>query len=299
MATPYRGRSSDNQRQTALQDMSSKRTPSMRPLRYLAADLAFSMGIAIVAGCWILWWLIETHHLEPLPTNTPSTMHAIFGEYQIIEKWQHRFLLAGAIASGGIAFIKRYMDVPVRHIYAPLLLCLGLLLMYFEDVYNTRHLLADLTTSWVFQEELTRRNWVRILTEFTYYGFIAMFMLGAAAFGWRFVRSNARVKGYFVLGYSCYALASLASASRYIGDWYDKAGAFLMSVMPSALSRDIDKMEGWLDEYPAAFWLIDFAVEESVEMFAASSLLAGIIAFGISSSIMMAGSFWRQQKTAG
>ena len=149
------------------------------------------------------------------------------------------------------------------------------MLMLAEDMGNVRHLLADIVV-----QLLPVAEWLaRTGAETGFYMLIAS-PAAVAALLYRRVPASMRPPGRLLLpGVLLYAVAATASASRAVNDWYVLAGHRLHN---SAFGGRLPSMPDgfWGVEAGSdvtAFLLMDFLVEESIELMGAAFLLAATV----------------------
>lgn len=201
----------------------------------------------------------------------PITWYYLFQEGGATEILQW-LLLGGSGLTG--AFLAGLLSREDRdsgaHIFWALM-ALASVLMLIEDAGNPRHYLASLAGMSVSSH---LRQTMVTLVEMGYYSLLASVPLYAL---WRH-RSAAfkipRVRRYLILGYLAYATASIASATRHLGEWYSAAG----QLMHQLLGGNLLIPPGW-DAYTLNFFLVDWLVEESVELLGAAALFASALAF--------------------
>jgi hypothetical protein len=148
--------------------------------------------------------------------------------------------------------------------------------MILEDAGNVRHLLADIGVAFLPFRELASRT----LVEGTFYAVIAT---PAFVGAWYYVRMDPerRPPAKLILpGVGAYAVAAIASASRALGDWYVVAGHWVNdTILGSRLPPMADGFWGVADGRDVtAFMIMDFILEESIELMGATLLLAAAVA---------------------
>ena len=149
------------------------------------------------------------------------------------------------------------------------------MLMLMEDMGNVRHLLADIAA-----QLLPVPDWLaRTVVETGFYLLIASPAVVTALL-YRRVPASVRPPGKLLVpGAVLYAVAATASASRAVNDWYVMAGH---RIHTSAFSGRLPLMPDgfWGVEVGGdvtAFLLMDFLVEESIELLGAGFVLAATV----------------------
>lgn len=123
-------------------------------------------------------------------------------------------------------------------------------------------------------ESYTNASSLRSLSDIAIYAAYATLMLWPA---WKLrtlLRDSVILRATLVIAYSAYAIASAASASRYILDWYSTTGAWLVSLLPTHMRVDIMNVEHvpWAAHHSPGFWMMDLPLEESIELLGALAL---------------------------
>lgn len=148
-------------------------------------------------------------------------------------------------------------------------------IMFLEDCGNTRHHLARMAIN------LSEYGWsdqggrhLRTIVELVYYIILASLPVAALLRYGRHVWKSLRFPWFLILGYALYGLAGFASGTRYINEWYFVAGGYIHQFMSSMASGSL--VHASTGTLPMEFWLMDFLVEESLEVLGAYALLAGV-----------------------
>ena len=113
--------------------------------------------------------------------------------------------------------------------------------------------------------------------ELTYFGILALMPLYALLRYGRFIWHNSQSRNYLFIGYFFYGMAVAASGTRFIGEWYVNVGNLIYEFMLAQAKNDILYASG--DNLPMGFWLMDFMVEESLELIGAGALLSATVAY--------------------
>lgn len=247
-----------------MEDRTSRRPETV--ILVAALYLAFS---------WLSFLLIDVLNLADLQNllarrmSVPITWYLLFQEGGATEILQWLFLglaaLVGAFLAG-LAF--RDGKATVLRFWGLMGIACTLLLM--EDAGNARHYLAALAGLFV---PSSLRPTITILVEVAYYSLLASVPLYAL---WRYRRpafSLAPARRFLLLGFASYAVASAASVTRDVGDWYRVLGGAIRGLLGDQLLIP----PGW-DLYVMEFYLVDWLLEESVELVGAAALAAAAVA---------------------
>ncbi|MDP4529166.1 hypothetical protein Q3O59_09000 [Alkalimonas delamerensis] len=206
--------------------------------------------------------------------HTPMLWLVLFGEASLTENLQWFSLLLAAFFSGLVAVQSKQARL------AAVILCFGLLWMYAEDCYNVRHLTsAWLGEAWLGYDTASlewRRSRARTMIELAIYAGMAAAMAVAYWLVWSRKLLSRPAFIIFTSGYVLYGIAAFGSASRNVGDWYANLGSKLFDTL--ALKHDIPWRGHDIVHFqdPLGFWWMDYILEESLELMAASLLLTGI-----------------------
>jgi hypothetical protein len=153
-----------------------------------------------------------------------------------------------------------------------LLIAVGATMMLMEDAGNVRHRLVVWAEMTGVIDAESRMN---LLVEAVWFAGIAAVFAWAALRHARQVQFPKRALAYGFFGVAFYAVAVLSSATRDLGDWYERAGAAVSSYIYGgnlALPTDWATAE-------AHHFFMDYVYEESLELFGAGFLLAASLAF--------------------
>lgn len=161
------------------------------------------------------------------------------------------------------------------------LLFIGLTIMFLEDSVNLRHELSDYIGQLAGHNTYSiafHRGALRTTVELCFYSFLGGIM-SVAFFKIMRDSSNAfKGKMYMLAGYIFYAIASIASATRYIKDWYAITGTLILNFLIKG--KDLTwSADSIIRNNPLGFWFMDYVVEESIELMGAACLLAAVIIF--------------------
>ncbi len=217
-------------------------------------------------------WLLATYD------DYPILWVQMFREASPTEYLQWSYLGLSVLLSFGIFFTK--LKSSSKIIWSWLLLTLGFILMFLEDVFNVRHVIGAFFAQYYLN--LAWEDWIynpiRSYTEMALYFVLASIMGIALILILKERKANLLGKIFMLSGYLCYGVAAFASASRLLGDyWYTAVGrAILIRIYPDTMIPFIKDS----DIYGRMF--MDYLVEESIELLGAAFLLAALTVFIIS-----------------
>ena len=207
--------------------------------------------------------------------HTPMLWLILFGEASLTENLQWFSLLLAAFFAGLVAVQSKQARL------AATILCFGLLWMYAEDCSNVRHVTsAWLGELWLGYDTVSlewRRSRARTMIELTIYAGMAAVMAVAYWLVWTRKLLSQPAFIIFTGGYLLYGVAAFGSASRNIGNWYANLGDVLFDTLArkhTLLWRGQDIVHY---QDPLGFWWMDYLLEESLELLAASLLVAACI----------------------
>ncbi len=220
--------------------------------------------------------LIDWAQLEE--DRVPLFWFHVFGEASPTEKLQWAYLGLSVFLAGTYAVLqyKATSRVP----WAFIILFIGLSIMFAEDVYNLRHLISGYIARVYFGIEGFSRGWWagswRSLIELTFYFFLGGIMVAALLLVWRNEQLASAGKKYLLAGYLLYGAAAAGSATRHLGSWYLKLGEqILLNINEGMRSR----VEASFQKENLGFYIMDYAVEESVELLGATLIASALLLF--------------------
>lgn len=232
------------------------------------------MYIVIVMVDWLQWLPFPD---GVMAENWPQLlMIYLFREAGPVEQIQFRLLFAAS----GLALLLLLTAIERRAGRALILgfgfLTFGLVLMYINDAYNFRHWMTREAAMWFYGPIFEHRNALRIILELGFYAFLASFMVAFAVLFWPQRRRFVKSQWVLVSAYVCYFFASVASATRYIGSWYDRAGGVLADFLPEHMRDEMGRLP-FIPEYPYYFWLMDWVIEETIEYVGALCFVVALL----------------------
>jgi len=163
------------------------------------------------------------------------------------------------------------------------LLSVGLLLMFLEDMANLRHYFSYYVSLQFYDGIAGSYEWrismFRTMLEIAVYTVLGTIML--LAFFKIFFDKNfcAKARKYLLIGYLFYGVASIASATRNIGSWYQKVGTRLFEWLQAGKTYEWNSESILFFEDPLSFWFMDLPVEESIELLGASLIFSSTLLF--------------------
>jgi len=164
------------------------------------------------------------------------------------------------------------------------LLFFGVYLMFLEDRFNIRHMGSKAIGSNLLREDVYSAAWetgfTRSSIELSFYFILGITMIIAFLMILRNNPKKQQAKRFMLMGYLFYGTAAIASATRNIGNWYTVVGTRILGFIISG--REL----GWtatsspsFSWKPFGFWFMDHLVEESLELFGVTFLLAAILIY--------------------
>jgi len=212
-------------------------------------------------------WLYDTLH-DRSPERAQVWV-ILFGEAGPIEMVQWLFLVAaaglsfhihGRLSAGGS---KSREDARARMFW--LIMGIAFLLMLIEDAGNPRHWFRHFF--WEFLGDHQGR-----ISEMIYFAALGALPLTALVFFSRPVLRMYKSRWLLLGGFFFYAIAVGGSVTRYY--WYEAAGNFLHATVLGETLKEVA-----LGDQGHGFWLMDYLVEESLELIGATLLAAAAAAF--------------------
>lgn len=210
--------------------------------------------------------------------SVPLFWFHIFGEASPTEMLQWAHLGLSAFLAGIYAVLQYRNSSRVP--WAVIILFIGLVIMFAEDVYNLRHLTSDYIAQVYFGIEGFSSEWWashwRSLIELTFYLFLGCIMLAAFLLIWKNEQLAPVGKKYLLAGYLFYGAAAAGSATRHLGSWYLKLGERILMVINEGMR---DQVEASFQKENLGFYIMDYVVEESVELFGAVLITSALLVF--------------------
>ncbi|MCG5539464.1 hypothetical protein [Halorhodospira sp. 9622] len=193
-----------------------------------------------------------------------------FMEAGIVERAQHTYLAFGVVFSAGCLAYQIKSRQPTPGWWT---LAAGFFFLFLEDAHNTRHYITRTLL------DIDRNTPVlQASVELSYYVFLASVMLLALFLLLRSGTLPKLARRLLLIGYPLYGLIAFASATRNIGDWYRVVGSWIQERLIEGRTISFP----WSDEVYtctaiSSFVFIDGLVEESIELIAATLLLAAVL----------------------
>ncbi len=158
------------------------------------------------------------------------------------------------------------------------ILSVAAMLMFLEEKFNIRFILNATVIAFANVEEydptgVALRSTVELL-YYTVLGFIPLYAL--FRFG-RPVWEHSKTRYFILFGYFMYGYAAIASASRYIYDWYTIAGGKLLSITENYTPEELVYFE--TEDRPMEYWIMDLIIEEPVELLGGAGLLTAVLIY--------------------
>jgi len=162
-----------------------------------------------------------------------------------------------------------------------LFLCIGIAIMFLEDVFNIRHALSWYLSSFFYEGHVGSYEWrtstFRSVVEIMFYAFLGSIMMIAFLILFFGRETETRTKVFLIGGYLFYGVASFASATRNIGDWYARAGKSILDPLLDNRNTVWDAESIIFYRDPISFWFMDLLVEESLELLGSAFLLSVVL----------------------
>ena len=161
----------------------------------------------------------------------------------------------------------------------------GFALMLMEDAGNLRHTMTRVLTGLFYSDaDGMSRMVVRGIQELGIYALLGFLLL------WPLIRYrgeipfSTRARRFILAGYVFYAVAAVSSASRHFGNWYVEAGGLIrrmtgtdQSALWLAFEARTLSSQSQVWHQTLNFHLMDYMLEESLELIGATCLLVGLL----------------------
>jgi len=212
--------------------------------------------LLFIVLCWVAIYLVDVVNIGGLSSVRGLWWH-LFRNRGPVEWVQWIFLAYISLSAAAFFGMYRERGGCRREEIFWILAAIAFILMLIEDAGDPRHLLAE------HAGVLLGMN--RTLAEGIVFFLIVLPLLYAVLVHWREAFAVAQVRLYFVAGGTLYALAAVASLFREERGFYPLIGDRLSQTFTGG-------------SIPG-FFLMDFVIEESIELMAASFIAAGIIIY--------------------
>lgn len=243
--------------------------------------IALGFAVFVVALGWALTgivdamnyggsrdWLLRSD-LEP-----SAVWIQMFTEASLVE-WTQWVLLALFTVAAGIVGGALSMKGMRRGAGFWKLMSFAGGLMVIEDAGNIRHAIVEVLTQ--FRVPTVGFVGTNVLIEAIVFALIGLVPLYAVVRYGGVLRGRGPVLGLLAAGVVAYGVAVGASATRYVNASYEQAGAWVRETI-FADRLVIPDYNSW-DPQVFDFFLMDYLVEESIELLGVGLLLASVLAY--------------------
>lgn len=162
-----------------------------------------------------------------------------------------------------------------------LFLSIGIAIMFLEDVFNIRHALSWSLSTFFYEGHVGSYEWrtstFRSVIEIMFYALLGSIMVIAFFILYFGSETESRTKFLLIGGYLFYGVASFASATRNIGDWYARAGKSILEPLLENRNTVWHAESVIFYRDPISFWFMDLLVEESLELLGSAFLLSAVL----------------------
>jgi hypothetical protein len=226
----------------------------------------------VVAAGWALFLTFDLWNVGGVRDRAGGLMGHVFND-RPVEWGQWVCLSALAVAGGRLAGRLRTLGAREMGAFWTLV-GVAAALMLIEDAGDLRHVIARYVLDFGGEERFSVN---RTISDVVYFGAIASVPLYAVArYGRRAWRATA-MRPYLAIGVLLYAVAAIGNALRHYDALYIRLGRRLHDAL--VMNGPMPTPPG-MDENRMYFMIIDGPVEESLELLAASALLAACVAYG-------------------
>jgi len=253
-------------------------------------SLLFGVFLLYLLLSWSAWYLVDIRNwlglreliifkeiLGPMAGEQVPLWWFIFKEAGPTEIFQWGALLSTCLGSLILSRHLRELGLVKPGLFWRLM-SLVALLMFLEDAGNFRHLISYLVV-WLagMDWESTAGMYLRNMLELSYFGILAAVPVYGLLRYFIVIVKALQSFGYLITGYFFYGIAVLASGTRFFDEWYAAAGTLLHEFMKNHARGEF--LQVGTEVLPMEFWLMDFMVEESLELIGAGALLAATAAY--------------------
>ena len=242
--------------------------------KILRPNYLMAFTITYLASVWLLSYLIDVRNIFNLQRlyegeNMQLFWYDVFKERGLTEILQWCFLALGLFISAyACGYYKAKESKYTARFF--MLMGLGLFFMYLEDAGNIRHFLRKIPMT-LFNSYISG-----IVVELILYALLGFLMVYAILGHWRFIWHCKQAVILLAVGFIAYGYASVASATRNIGNWYYHVGNWINDRIDGGSM--IDRFGNDYYGRPIGFFIMDFLIEESFELLGATALAGGLLA---------------------
>ncbi len=238
-----------------------------------------SIVIVYLVAAWITFYLVDVNNFLGLRSLLIST-----GALKPPVVWYHLFREGGLTEImqwsllAGTAYYSRLLGKEFRASGNKkaasfwFLLSLAAFFMFLEDAVNVRHALSFLARLlfYGYHPQL-----IRTIAETIYFVALGSIPLYALFRYGQTVWGDKGTRRFLLAGFTAYAIAVGASVSRFVADWYNAAGHFIHN----AVGRGSLLLPAGWQVADLEFFLMDWIVEESIEIVGAAALFAATLTY--------------------
>ncbi|MFA9477094.1 hypothetical protein ACERK3_02185 [Phycisphaerales bacterium AB-hyl4] len=228
-----------------------------------------------LAAAWGVFFVVDVGNVAGLRDRLiatglqdPTIWHRLFMEGGVTEMLQWMTLGIAGVLAAMLAGRCWHAADPSERAAARfwLIMSVALTVMLIEDAGNPRHQVrqwAHTASGSFFVSMLAEGVCFLLIAAVPVY---AVLRYGRTMWGYR------NTRWYLLIGFATYATVSTFSASRHVGEWYIAAGTWIHAMVGGDLVR-------YDHHQPLEFWLMDWLVEETLELIGAAFMLAAGVAF--------------------
>lgn len=255
--------------------------------------LVVGLAITVLTLLWVWVGLADVAAWEAARTESllsrsplPLLWYPLFSEGRAVEIGQWTLLFMSMLLAAHWWLSRRRSGS--SHDRLPFLVLTGaLLLMLVEDSLNLRHVVADDYLPFLHAQLPGTESFVTRLTwELSFYSALSAMMLGSITTLVLRYRPRRATFAWLVLAFGVYGSVAFGSAMRRVGEWQERLGGWLMERLGlydlphwqdalASVERSRENSENFT--FTLEYLLVDHLVEESVELIAASLLLAALL----------------------
>ncbi len=237
--------------------------------------MPMAIALTYLTIAWALFFLVDVRNAFGLQDmlaariHIPVTWYYLFQEGGATEIGQWLFLsmitlTAGILAGHLLAAGRR------RPALFWSLIGVAAALMLIEDAGNPRHYFSSLAVMIIPWGESST---IKTTVELVYYILLSSVPVYAVVRFWRYPFRSTVTTAFLLIGFSTYGVAGFASATRHVMEWY---AAFGHSLHQLIAGGQLIIPAGW-DQYMLNFYLVDWLLEESLELIGAAALLTATL----------------------
>lgn len=240
----------------------------------LSPVAAFVLGFGIIALAWLAVVVYDVGWPARVLSEDErflSVWWFTFTESGPIELVQWLFLAIGAFLATRLGAMLPEGTEPARFWT---LMGLAFMFLLLEDAGDLRQHLARIGHDLAAIHGANPHRTYSLIEKSCYLALAGLPCYAFLRYGWHIIWQPGAARLWLVLGFGLYGLSAIGSALRYQADFYVRTGSWLQDKLFGGGLTRIELSEGHL---PDSFYLMDYLIEESLELAAVTCLIVALL----------------------